>query len=92
VPKNVRLVSIHDVLTSREARSDPTASRAQIKGEPLPEPLSGSHAKQEQTENTKSPLHSWELSGSPAPEANEPLRGWRISDRRAKAHVDPNQD
>jgi hypothetical protein len=27
VPKNLRLVSIHDVLTSREARSDPTVSR-----------------------------------------------------------------
>jgi hypothetical protein len=57
VPKNLRLVSIHDVLTRREARSDPTGSRARIKGEPIPEPPKASHAKQE-PERTYCP-HTW---------------------------------
>jgi hypothetical protein len=65
VAKNVRLVSIHDVLTSREARSDPTGSRAQIRGEPLPEP--------------EPPLHERTLSGAPAPKAKSPLYGWALS-------------
>lgn len=51
MPKNLRLVSIHDVLTAREARSDPTGSRARIRGEPVPEP---------------EPLHGWALSGTPS--------------------------
>jgi hypothetical protein len=76
VPKNLRLVSIHDVLTSREARSDPTGSRARIKGEPPPEPASRSHAKQE----PEPPLHGRALSGAPALEANSPLYGWALSD------------
>jgi hypothetical protein len=78
VPKNLRLVSIHDVLTAREARSDPTGSRARIRGEPLPEPASRSHAKQE----PEPPLHGRALSGTPAPEAQQPLHGWALSRSR----------
>lgn len=66
MPKNLKLVSIHDVLTSRQARSDPTGSRARVKGEPIPE-----------TEAT--PIHSWALSGAPAP-AKSLLHGWALSD------------
>jgi len=68
VPKNLRLVSIHDVLTSREARSDPTGSRARIKGERAPEAA------------PKTLLHGWTLSGTPATEAKTPLYAWALSD------------
>lgn len=71
MPKNLKLVSIHDLLTPREARSDPTGSRARIKGEPIPE--------EEGIRNTRAPLHSWALSGAPAPGAEAPLRGWALS-------------
>jgi hypothetical protein len=69
VSKNLRLASIHDVLTSREARSDPTGSRARIRGEPLPEPAS---------------LHGRTLSGAPAPKAKSPLYGWALSKTRQR--------
>jgi hypothetical protein len=78
--KNVRLVSIHDVLTNREARSDPTGSRARIRGEPLPEPASRSHAKQE----PEPPLHGRALSGVPVPEARAPLHGWALARHRKR--------
>jgi hypothetical protein len=68
VPKNLRLVSIHDVLTSREALSDPTGSRAHIKGEPIAE--------------QELPLHGRALSGVAAPEATSPLHGWALSKTR----------
>jgi hypothetical protein len=70
VPKNLKLVSIHDVLTSREARSDPTGSRARIRGEPRPEP--------------EPPLHGRALSGVAAPEAKTPLYGWALSKTRRR--------
>jgi hypothetical protein len=67
VPKNLRLVSIHDVLTSRDARSDPTGSRARIKGEPAPEPLHGAAVSGGRAPETGSLLHGWALSNRRAP-------------------------
>lgn len=38
MPKNLKLVSIHDVLTSREVRSDPTVSRDHVSADGGSEP------------------------------------------------------
>jgi hypothetical protein len=67
-------VSIHDVLTSREARSDPTASRARIRGEP---PLHGWALS-----GAAAPAEGVCRGAVPAPEAKAPLGGWTLSGAR----------